>query len=59
MEKIKLKYISIVIVALKLLLISIVVIKYLPEASAEDLKFDQTFFGFYWPVFWLRSWMAL
>lgn len=46
MEKIKLKYISIVIVALKLLLISIVVIKYLPEASAEDLKFDQTFFWF-------------
>lgn len=46
MEKIKLKYISIVIVALKLLLISIVVIKYLPEATAEDLKFDQTFFWF-------------
>jgi uncharacterized protein len=46
MEKIKLRHISIVIVALKILLISIVLIKYLPEASAEDLKFDQTFFWF-------------
>lgn len=46
MEKIKLRHISIVIVALKLLLISVVLVKYLPEASAEDLKFDQTFFWF-------------
>lgn len=46
MEKIKLKHISIVIVALKLLLISVVLIKYLPNASATDLMFDQTFFWF-------------
>lgn len=46
MEKIKLRHITIVIVALKILLISIVVIKYLPEASKEDLLFDQTFFWF-------------
>lgn len=46
MEKIKLKHISVVIVALKLLLISVVVIKYLPNASAEDLTFNQTFFWF-------------
>jgi uncharacterized membrane protein YfcA len=46
MEKIKLRHISIVIVTLKILLISIVLIKYLPEASSEDLKFDQTFFWF-------------
>lgn len=46
MEKIKLRHITVVIVALKLLLISVVLFKYLPEASAEDLKFDQTFFWF-------------
>lgn len=46
MEKIRLRHISIVIVALKLLLISVVIIKYLPEATAEDLAFDQTFFWF-------------
>lgn len=46
MEKIKLKHISIVIVTLKLLLISVVIIKYLPEASAEDLTFNKTFFWF-------------
>lgn len=46
MEKIKLKHISIVIVTLKLLLISVVIIKYLPEASAKDLTFSQTFFWF-------------
>lgn len=46
MEKIKLRHISIVIVTLKILLISLVVIKYLPKASAEDLLFDQTFFWF-------------
>lgn len=46
MEKIKLKHISILIVSLKILLISVVLVKYLPNASAEDLKFDQTFFWF-------------
>ncbi|WP_100613874.1 sulfite exporter TauE/SafE family protein [Confluentibacter citreus] len=46
MEKIKLKHITLVIVALKLLLISIVLIKYLPNASADDLTFNQTFFWF-------------
>lgn len=46
MEKIKLRHISIVIVTLKLLLISVVIIKYLPEATAEDLDFNQTFFWF-------------
>lgn len=46
MEKIKSRHITIVIVALKILLISIVVVKYLPEASADDLLFDQTFFWF-------------
>jgi len=46
MEKIKLRHISLVIVALKLLLIAIVLVKYLPEASTEDLTFDQTFLWF-------------
>lgn len=46
MEKIKLKHITLVIVALKLLLIGIVLIKYLPNASAEDLTFNETFFWF-------------
>lgn len=46
MEKIKSRHISIVIVLLKIVLISIVIIKYLPEATVEDLKFDQTFFWF-------------
>lgn len=46
MEKIKLKHISLVIVLLKIILVSIVLIKYLPEASTKDLIFDQTFFWF-------------
>ncbi|WP_035658703.1 sulfite exporter TauE/SafE family protein [Flavobacterium seoulense] len=46
MDKIKLRHISIVIVALKLLLIAVVLIKYLPEASVEDLTFNSTFFWF-------------
>ena len=46
MEKIKLKHITLVIVALKLLLIAIVLIKYLPNASPEDLTFNETFFWF-------------
>ncbi|MGE5944273.1 MAG: sulfite exporter TauE/SafE family protein [Flavobacteriales bacterium] len=46
MEKIKLRHITLVIVALKLLLIAIVLIKYLPNASPEDLTFNETFFWF-------------
>jgi uncharacterized protein len=46
MEKIKLKHITLIIVALKLLLIAIVLIKYLPNATAEDLTFNETFFWF-------------
>lgn len=46
MEKIKSRHISVVIVLLKIVLISIVIIKYLPAATVEDLKFDQTFFWF-------------
>jgi uncharacterized membrane protein YfcA len=46
MDKIKAKHISLVIVGLKILLISIVLVKYLPQASAEDLRFDRTFFWF-------------
>lgn len=46
MEKIKLKHISFIIVALKVLLIAVVLLKFLPEASAEDLKFDETFLWF-------------
>lgn len=46
MEKIKLGHISILILALKLLLITIVVFKYLPKASPDDLKFDGTFLWF-------------
>ena len=46
MEKIKLRHISFLIVVLKIVLIAIVLVKYLPEASSEDLKFDSTFFWF-------------
>lgn len=46
MEKIKLKHISLLIVTLKILLITIVLVKYLPVASVDDLKFDETFFWF-------------
>lgn len=46
MEKIKLRHITLIIVALKLLLIAIVLIKYLPNASPEDLTFNETFFWF-------------
>lgn len=46
MEKIKLRHISLLIVALKIVLITIVLVKYLPGASSEDLKFDSTFFWF-------------
>lgn len=40
------KHISIGIVILKLLLVGIVLVKYLPQASAGDLSFDSTFFWF-------------
>jgi hypothetical protein len=46
MDKLKLKYISFVIVFLKILLISIILIKYLPEATEKELLFDETFFWF-------------
>lgn len=46
MDKLKLKHISIIIVSLKLLLISVVVYNYLPNASVVDLTFNDTFFWF-------------
>nr|WP_294776376.1 sulfite exporter TauE/SafE family protein [uncultured Flavobacterium sp.] len=46
MKKIRLRHIGIFIVLLKLSLIAIVVLKYLPNAKAEDLAFDQTFLWF-------------
>ena len=46
MKKIRLGHISILILALKLLLITVVILKYLPKASPEDLKFDGTFLWF-------------
>lgn len=45
-EKIKVRHITVAIVALKVLLIAIVAIKYFPNATSEDLAFDQTFFWF-------------
>ena len=44
--KITTKHISIGIVILKLLLVGIVLVRYLPQASAGDLSFDSTFFWF-------------
>lgn len=46
MERIKTKHLSFLIVILKILLIAVVLLKFLPEASAEDLKFDETFLWF-------------
>lgn len=46
MKHLKLFHISILIVVLKLSLIAVVLIKYLPEATAEDLTFSDTFFWF-------------
>lgn len=46
MEKIKLRHITLLIIGLKIVLIAIVLIKYLPGATVEDLKFDETFFWF-------------
>ena len=46
MDKLKLKYISFVIVFLKIVLISIILIKYLPEATDKELLFDETFLWF-------------
>lgn len=46
MDNIKSNHIAITIVSLKLFLIIFVVLKFLPEASAEDLAFNNTFFWF-------------
>jgi len=46
MEKITTRHISIIILTLKLSLIAVVAIKYLPTASLSDLSIDQTFFWF-------------
>lgn len=46
MERIGTKHISLLIVGLKVVLIAVVVVKYLPYASKEDLTFNQTFFWF-------------
>jgi len=46
MKHLKLFHISILIVVLKLSLIAVVLIKYLPEATAQDLTFSDTFFWF-------------
>lgn len=45
-NKIHTRHISIGIILLKLLLVGIVLVKYLPQASAGDLHFDNTFFWF-------------
>lgn len=54
MERIGTKHISLLIVGLKVVLIAVVVVKYLPYASKEDLTFNQTFFGSCWQAFWHR-----
>jgi hypothetical protein len=46
MKRIQTYHISVAIVSLKLLLIAVVLLKYLPEATKEDLLFDSTFFWF-------------
>ncbi|MEA1785331.1 sulfite exporter TauE/SafE family protein [Arenibacter sp. GZD96] len=46
MEKIQIKHISILIVFLKISLIAIVAFKYLPQATEEDLTFNETFLWF-------------
>jgi len=46
MEKITTKHISLLILALKLSLIAVVAIKYLPIVSADDLTINETFFWF-------------
>jgi len=46
MKPFKFNRVAAVIIFMKLLLIAIIVFKYVPEASAEDLRFDQTFFMF-------------
>jgi uncharacterized protein len=46
MDKLKLKYISFIIVFLKIALISVILIKYLPEATEKELLFDETFLWF-------------
>ena len=46
LNRISTKQISVGIVLLKLVLIAIVVVRYLPSATASDLAFDETFFWF-------------
>lgn len=46
MDRIKKKHIVLLIIALKLALICVIVFKYLPDATPEDLRFDKTFFWF-------------
>lgn len=46
MKNIKVSHISIMIILLKLSLVTIIILKYLPSASKEDLTFDTTFFWF-------------
>ena len=46
MDKLKLKYISFIIVFLKIALISVILIKYLPEATEKELLFDEAFLWF-------------
>src|SRR5690606_10085313 len=45
-QRVTTKQISIGIVLLKLILIAIVIIRYLPHASSLDITFDETFFWF-------------
>jgi len=45
-QRVTTKQISIGIVVLKLILIAIVIIRYLPHASTLDITFDETFFWF-------------
>lgn len=46
MSKIKTWHISLIIISLKLSLVALVLVKYLPTASAEDLTLDRTFLLF-------------
>src|SRR3546814_9488104 len=46
MKRITTRHISMGIVLMKLALVAIVMIKYLPYASTKDLLFDETFFWF-------------
>lgn len=46
MEKIRTKHISLLILALKLSLVAVIAVKYIPETSMNDLTPDGTFFWF-------------